>query len=170
MILYSQLSLEPGEPSFPDVKVGSWYEEAVNALAAAGFLAGYSDGTFRPNRAVTRAECAAILAKLSGETAAEPATFPDVQTHWAREAIALAQEKGWVSGYTDGTFRPNSSVTRSEAVVMLNHFLGRVPDAAAIAALLQQRTEVLTEIPEKLDFRMNHVSSELGRFGERHAK
>ena len=134
VILYSQISFEPGEPRFPDVKVGSWYEAAVNAMAAAGILAGYSDGSFRPNRPVTRAECAAILAKLCGETAAEPTSFPDAAGHWAREAIALAQEKGWVSGYTDGTFRPNNSVTRAEAVVILNHFLGRKPDAAAIDA------------------------------------
>ncbi len=134
VILFSQITLEPGEPHFPDVREGAWYAEAVNAMAAAGYLAGYADGTFRPRRAVTRAECAAILAKICGETASAPATFPDVKTHWARNAIALAQEKGWVTGYADGTFRPNNSITRAEAVVMINHFLGRVPDQEAVAA------------------------------------
>ena len=134
VILYSQGSYSPGEAHFSDVRSGSWYAAAVNALAGARILAGYSDGTFRPNKPINRGQFVAILAKISGETAALPATFSDVGSHWAAQAIALAQEKGWVSGYSDGTFRPQSSVTRAEAVVMLNKFLRRSPDHAAIAA------------------------------------
>ena len=134
VLLCGQIGFEPGEPHFPDVREGSWYAEAVNAMASAGILAGYPDGSFRPHQPITRAECAALLAKLSGETAQGPASFTDTETHWARNAIALAQEKGWVSGYADGSFRPNNSITRAEAVVMINHFLGRVPDLEAIAA------------------------------------
>ena len=133
VILFRLGDYAPGESSFSDVRAGVWYAEAVNALASAGIVAGYADGSFRPKTPITRAQLAAILAKVSGETAAEAASFPDVAGHWAAEAIALAQEKGWVTGYTDGTFRPNRSVTRAEAVTMLNRFLGRNPDQEAIA-------------------------------------
>ena len=116
------------------MRPGAWYAAAVNALAASGLLTGYSDGSFRPNKPITRAELAAILAKLRGETPEELAPFYDIRTHWAREGISLAYAKGWVSGYPDGSFRPNNRVTRAEAAVMLTKFLDRRPDLAAIAA------------------------------------
>ena len=133
VILNGLGSYAPGTPCFSDVRSSAWYANAIYALSAAGIVGGYPDGTFRPTAPVTRAELVTMLAKLSGETASQDTTFPDVSaTSWARPAISLAQEKGWVSGYSDGTFRPQNSVTRAEAVVMLNCYLGRSPDRAAI--------------------------------------
>lgn len=132
-VLYSQGSYAPGKAIFSDVKPSAWYAAAVNALAAAGILRGYPDGTFRPKQAITRAELVVALASASGEIAAGDTDFKDVPANfWAREAISLAQEKGWVLGYADGTFRPNQSVTRAEAAVVLIAFYGRSPDAQAI--------------------------------------
>ena len=134
VMLYALGDYEPGPDRFSDVRPNAWYAEAVNALAAAGMLGGFPDGSFRPNAKASRAELVTILAAASGETPAAAASFPDVpQKHWAYRAIALAQEKGWVAGFPDGSFRPAKSVTRAEAVVILNQFLGRVPDSAAIA-------------------------------------
>ena len=114
------------------MRPGAWYAQAIYDLTAAGVLYGYSDGTFQPTEPITRAEFVAVLARICGETATTDTTFTDVSDGWARPAISLAQEKGWVSGYSDGTFHPKDPVSRAEAVVMLNLFLGRTPDREAI--------------------------------------
>ena len=118
---------ETGEPPFADVGT-QWYAPAVNALGQLGAIGGYPDGTFRPDRGITRAEFVAIAARFAEEKQGEN-RFSDVaETNWAREAILSACAYGWVSGYPDGTFRPASSIRRSEAVVILNNMLGRSPD------------------------------------------
>ena len=135
VILYALGRYEAGPSRFSDVPEGAWYSDAVNALASAGVLSGFPDGTFRPDAKATRAELVTVLAAVSGETAASDESFPDVPAdHWAGAAIALAKEKGWVSGFPDGGFYPEKGVTRAEAVTILNHFFGRVPDAEAIAS------------------------------------
>ena len=135
VILYALDDYEPGSKCFTDVRSNSWYAAAVNALAAAGVVSGYADGSFHPNATATRAELVTILAALSGESCTGSPSFSDVSPrHWANNAIALAQEKGWVSGYDDGSFRPSNPVTRAETVTILNRFLGRTPDSEAIAA------------------------------------
>lgn len=135
VILYALGDYEPGPARFSDVPDGSWYSDAVNALAAAGVLSGFPDGSFRPDAEATRAELVTVLAAVYGEAAASAESFPDVpDDHWASEAIALAKEQGWVTGFPDGSFCPEWSVTRAETVTILNHFYGRVPDAASIAA------------------------------------
>lgn len=133
VVLYSQGNYAPGQNVFPDVKASAWYATAVNALAAAGILGGYPDGKFQPKRAVTRAELVAALAKVSGEAATRETDFQDIPANfWGRDAISLAQEKGWVSGYSDGTFRPNQTITRAEAATVLIAFFRRSPDLQAI--------------------------------------
>ena len=131
----------PDAPAqFTDVRDTAWYAKPVNALAAAEVLNGYSDGSFRPNRAVTRAELVTVLQRLSGMDAAEPCDFTDVSpAFWAFPAISLAQEMNWVVGYADGSFRPNRAVNRAEVVTVLNRYLGRVPDRDAIDACAELR-------------------------------
>lgn len=113
--------------SFADANK-SWAAAEIATLTNAGILKGYSDGTFRPDAAITRAEFASIAArfdKLSGGNK----TFSDVPTnHWAYAAITSAAEKGWVNGYSDGTFRPSNAITRSEVVKITNAVLGRSCD------------------------------------------
>lgn len=132
-ILYNLDSYPKGEAIFPDVAAKAWYAKAVNALAATGLVKGYSDGSFRPGNAITRAELVTILARKSGLKWKQGTDFPDAARHWARNSIGLAAEQGWVNGYKDGSFRPNAPVTRAEAVTMVNRFLGRAPDKAEIA-------------------------------------
>ena len=125
---------------FSDVSDDSWYARPVNALAAAGILNGYGDGTFRPRARMTRAALVTVLQRISGLTASGDAEFTDVDSsHWACGAIALAQEMKWVIGYSDGSFRPNQGVTRAEVVTILNRFLGRIPDREAIDAAPELR-------------------------------
>lgn len=114
--------------SFVDVDSGSWYNEAISTLVEAGVLGGYGDGTFRPDQPVTRAELAAILVRVQGgSTSVGNTTFTDTDGHWAEGYISSAVTSGLVFGYDDGTFKPNRSITRAEAVTMMNRLLMRNP-------------------------------------------
>lgn len=118
--------------SFGDVPSNSWYAPAVNAMAGLGILPGYSDGSFRPTQAVTRAESAAALAQLipaGGQTKA----FRDVpSSHPGYAAISAVGGYGLFSGDENGSFNPSASFQRAEAAVVFNKLLGRVPDTSAI--------------------------------------
>lgn len=89
------------------------------------YISGYEDGTFRPDNTITRAEAAAIFAKLinTDEGAGTPA-FSDINAHWASEAIGKCFVKGYISGYEDGTFKPDNTITRAEFAVILGKYLG----------------------------------------------
>ncbi|WP_179218645.1 S-layer homology domain-containing protein [Saccharibacillus sp. O23] len=117
-----------GTASFSDVKNGSWASTVVGPAAASGIMTGYSDGTFKPNASITRGELAAALAKLlpqSGLSAsATAAGFGDLSGHWAASAAAELQAAGVVTGYADGSFKPEQAVTRAEAVTMINRLIG----------------------------------------------
>ena len=115
---------------YSDVSRGDWFNNAVSTLSNAGIITGYPDGTFRPNAPITRAEFAAIAARFSDTVYSGKNTFSDVpSTHWAARCIALAEHLGWVSGYPDGTFRPDKSITRAEAMTLINRVLDRAVDA-----------------------------------------
>ena len=130
-ILYNLLesrSAGPFNTAFSDVSDSAWYSTAVKTLASIGVINGYTDGTFRPNKNVTRAEFVTMLVNLTGVSGGE-CTFSDVsEKHWARSSIAAASANGWVNGYEDGTFRPGNNITRAEAVVIMNRVLGRSAD------------------------------------------
>lgn len=114
--------------SFMDVANDSWYNEEISTLVQAGVLSGYEDGTFRPDQPVTRAELATILVRVQGGSAsAGNTTFSDTDRHWAEGYISSAVTAGLVYGYEDGTFKPNRSITRAEAVTMMNRLLMRSP-------------------------------------------
>ena len=134
-ILYKLLESQttgPFNTTFSDVSGSSWYADAVKTLASIGVINGYTNGTFRPTRNVTRAEFVTMLVNLTGATGSS-VSFSDVSaTHWARSAIAAAATNGWVTGYEDGTFRPGNNITRAEAVVIMNRVLGRVADKDTI--------------------------------------
>lgn len=119
--------------SFTDVNHGDWYNTAISTMAALGILDGYSDGTFRPNEPITRAEFAAIAARFDENTTSGSASFSDLTGHWAASEISKAYKNGWVTGYSDGTFRPDQAITRAEAVTLINRVLEReLPDGAAL--------------------------------------
>ena len=124
-----------GSASFTDVKNDAWYYDAVTALSSAGIMSGYADGSFKPAKAVTRAEFVTIMYLLSGKKGKNGdggTSFSDVpQTHRAYPAICAAEANGWVKG-SDGLFRPDDTITRAEAVTAINRYLGRLPDKTAI--------------------------------------
>lgn len=115
--------------SFRDVKEDTWYAESVGVMASLGVLNGYPDGTFRPGRSITRAEFVAVAVACDTLSGGRGSSFSDVgQASWAAPYISTATEKGWVSGFTGGVFRPNEQITRAQAVAILNRMLGRSPD------------------------------------------
>ena len=115
---------------FRDVASGSWYNTYVATLNNAGVITDSSNGYFRPNEAITRAELAAMLANFT-DTAGAANYFNDVSArYWAANAIAICAKLGWINGYPDGSFRPDKNVTRAELMAMINRATGRAPKSA----------------------------------------
>ena len=112
--------------AYTDVKAGDWFNNAVSTLSNAGIINGYPDGTFRPNAPITRAEMAKVIAMFA-ELNKDSEGFKDIAGHWAEAYIKLAAGNGWITGYPDGTFRPNQYITRAETMTMINRVLERVP-------------------------------------------
>jgi len=126
---------------FSDVAHGSWYTQAINYLAHMNILLGYPDGTFRPNATITRAEFTAIVVRFFGGGASGQNNFIDVCAgHWEAAYIGAAANRGWVVGHQDGTFRPDSAITRAEAVVIMNRILGREANPETIREHLGTNT------------------------------
>lgn len=113
------------ENSFNDVNSTDWYANYIGFMEAYGIVQGYNDGSFKPNNPVTRAEFATISSRFNELTEGSK-EFKDVPaSHWAHDYVSLAEEKGWVSGYPDGTFRPEQRITRAEVVTVVNRMLER---------------------------------------------
>ncbi|WP_240546136.1 X2-like carbohydrate binding domain-containing protein [Paenibacillus artemisiicola] len=117
--------------AYKDVKPGHWAAAAIAKATAAGLMSGYGDGSFKPEQPVSRAEMAAIAVRLSGSAAKPGPGFTDTAGSWAEQAIRTAQGAGFLQGYEDGSFRPDRTLTRAEAVVVLNRTLGIQPLNAA---------------------------------------
>ena len=112
--------------NFTDVASSAWYAKAVATLANAGIVTGDPNGNFRPNATITRAEFAAIAARFDNSSSENVKTpYTDLSGHWAAALIARASNRGWVTGYSDGTFRPNIAITRAESMTLINRVLGR---------------------------------------------
>ena len=108
-----------------DVSSKSWYANSVAIAWQLGLLGGYQDGTFKPDKPISRAELAAVISKLVGvpETPMITAHFSDMSNHWANTVIEEMYRNGILGGYGDGTFKPNTYIKRSEAVTMINRLL-----------------------------------------------
>ena len=122
---------------FSDVPAGKWYAVAVSTLANAGAIKGYSNGTFQPGKPINRAEFVTILTGIYGVNTSKGMPFADVGSAWCHDAVATAYANGWVGGYADGTFHPNQTITRAEAVTILNRVLGRSCDLTFVQANAQ---------------------------------
>ena len=114
--------------SYIDVSSSSWYNTAVSTLSAMGIIHGYEDGTFHGERNITRAEFAAIAARFDSVTHSSGSNFTDVLAHWAKNEIGVASNNGWITGYEDGTFRPDQQITRAEAFALINRVVQRNPE------------------------------------------
>lgn len=116
--------------SFTDVKAGMWCNRAIATLTNMGIIKGYTDGTFQPNKSITRAELATIIARFA-KLDVNTKTFSDINGHWAQKNIELAAGNGWINGYEDGTFRPNNNITRAETFAMINRVLDRQTESVS---------------------------------------
>ena len=117
------------ENNFSDVSADKWYNNAVSTLCHMGVLGGYSDGTFRPNAPITRAEFAKIAVSFSqANGSAVYSYFTDVKTtDWFAPYVTAAKDSSLIEGYSDGSFKPENRITRAEACTIVNRVLGRKP-------------------------------------------
>ena len=117
------------ENNFSDVSADKWYNNAVSTLCHMGVLGGYSDGTFRPNAPITRAEFAKIAVSFAqANGSAVYNYFTDVKTtDWFAPYVTAAKDNGLIEGYSDGSFKPENKITRAEACAIVNRALGRKP-------------------------------------------
>ena len=117
---------------FSDVASGDWFNVTVSSLAQMGVIAGYEDGSFRPNAPITRAEFAAIATRFFAERGVtyNEGLFADITgDEWFADVVAAAADRGLLGGYPDGTVRPNATITRAESCAVVNRTLDRRPDA-----------------------------------------
>ncbi len=105
--------------SFKDISK-HWAQANILKAAEKGIVSGYSDGTFRPDNAVTRAEFSTMLNKALGNNGTADSLFSDVkETAWYYAQVCKGVSAGYIAGYSDGSFRPNTTITREEAAVMM---------------------------------------------------
>ena len=115
------------ENVFADVANGKWFNKAVSTMAKLGIVKGRSAESFAPDAPITRAEFAAICARFNTKPTNTSNSFSDISGHWAEAEIERAVAFGWIAGYPDGTFRPDTYITRAEAMTMINRVLCRMP-------------------------------------------
>jgi len=111
---------------FSDVPDGVWFNLAISTMARLGYVRGdWGLDTFRPNDYITRAEFATLAARFDSREHVGEDRFPDIAGHWAANSINRAAQRGWITGYLDGTFMPDQFITRAEAITLINRVLGR---------------------------------------------
>lgn len=120
--------------SFTDVAEGKWYYREVARAVSAGYAQGYGDGTFRPEKSITRAEAAVMIARATGLAAQESAAdgFSDEIPAWVRGSVGAVAAAGFMTGYADGTFGANATITRAAAVVALDRVAAKVEGTVTI--------------------------------------
>ena len=114
---------------FSDVANGQWHNKAISTMAKLGIVKGRCADRFDPDASITRAEFAAICARFNTKPVENSGSFSDISGHWAENEIERAAAFGWISGYPDGTFRPDARITRAEAMTMINRVLCRMPQS-----------------------------------------
>lgn len=114
--------------TYTDVPGGHWANTAISTMTGLDIVRGYDAAAFGPGDPITRAQFAAICARFDTGKSNGSRTFSDIKGHWAKAYIERAAELGWISGFQDGTFRPDAYITRAQAVTMINRMLNRVPE------------------------------------------
>lgn len=115
--------------NFSDVPADAWYATAVNTLASLGLVEGVGNNEFAPDRAITRAEFTVIAMRFTNGDVSGENIFSDVSTNdWFYDQVVGSIQYGWITGYEDGTFRPNTTIARAEVTTIVNRMLGRSAD------------------------------------------
>ena len=114
--------------TYTDVADDYWANTAISTMTGLGIVQGRSTTTFDPKAPITRAQFAAICARFDTGKSNGEQTFSDIQGHWAEKYIERAAELGWIKGFEDGTFRPDTYITRAQAMTMINRVLNRIPE------------------------------------------
>ena len=135
--------------AFTDRPDRGWYHESVDYVLETGLMNGMGKGKFEPDTTLNRAMVATVLYRLSGDKVSATNAFPDVPANeWYGEAVAWAQQKGIVTGFEDGTFRPMEEISRQDMALMLQRYaktvkgtdttptgdLSRWPDAGQVGS------------------------------------
>ena len=132
--VFAAQETDPGFP-FADVAKGSWYYEGVRYAYENGLMSGTGEGTFSPDLPTSRGMLVTILYRLAGSPAAGSASFTDVaKGQWYADGVAWASANGVVSGYPDGSFRPNDTITREQMAAILYQYAriqGKLDDSRA---------------------------------------
>lgn len=150
--MLSSLIIVKGEgintTTFTDVPESYWAYAAISKLASLGILSGYSDGSFKPDALISRAEFAAIISRFF-DVPAGTVVFSDVPANaWYMDELAFAVEKGWIFGYSSDVFAPKDNLTRAQAVSIINRVLGRKCDASLLSEYYVNRTPYYDVQPE----------------------
>ena len=151
--MFYNLLNEPfrGNSSFKDISDSDWFAEAAGALSQLDIIGGYPDGTFQPNRAITRAEFVMMASRFFDMPQAEGVDFSDVaEESWYYQVVSSAAEAGWISGYPDRTFRPEEHISRGEVAAVTNRVLRRTADRSYL------RDEAGSEIVRFADLKEDH--------------
>ena len=114
--------------TYTDVTNDYWANTAISTMTCLGIVQGRSATTFDPKAPITRAQFAAICARFDTGVSSGSRTFSDISGHWAEKYIERAAELGWIQGFADGTFRPDTYITRAQAMTMINRVLNRTPE------------------------------------------
>lgn len=114
--------------TYTDVADDYWANTAISTMTGLGIVQGRSTTTFDPKAPITRAQFAAICARFDTGKSNGEQTFTDIKGHWAEKYIERAAELGWIKGFEDGTFRPDTYITRAQAMTMINRVLNRIPE------------------------------------------
>ncbi|WP_051403507.1 S-layer homology domain-containing protein, partial [Schnuerera ultunensis] len=126
---------EKAEAKFGDVKEGDWFYDEIRKATKAGYIGGYNDGTIKPNNPITRQEVSKIMGMVFDldETKSKSANnFADSSKigDWAKGYVSILKDKGYISGYSDNTFRPTNPITRAEAVKIITNASGNIINLA----------------------------------------
>ena len=116
--------------TYTDVADNYWANTAISTMTGLGIVQGRTATTFDPYAPITRAQFAAICARFDTGKSSGTQSFTDIKGHWAEKYIERAAELGWIKGFEDGTFRPDTYITRAQAMTMINRVLNRIPEDA----------------------------------------
>ena len=118
-------TVKPTPKPFTDVKKTDWYYSAVNAMSEHGTIEGYSDGSFKPDNNITRAELVTMLIRGHEEKFVGVPYNVVFANRWYADFIYTAYQNKYINGYEDNTFKPDAPITRAETVKIINGYLGR---------------------------------------------